>query len=188
MDRTDALRKYQSLLRMTVGRGATPAEADTAKGLAERLAARFGFSPADAQQSTSHTSNPFAGWDMNDILRRARETARREQAAREAAARETARQARARQQARENVNRARQQQAGQQAREQQQAQDRQWQYDYEAARRTWHWEMRKCGKANCWCSRVDTKAGNGHGPYRYSKKRTGTKVNSVYLGKGTRAS
>jgi len=177
MDRTDALRKYQSLLRMTVGRGATPAEADTAKGLADRLAARFGFGPADAQQDTRSSSshgNPWASqWD--DIIRRARETAAREQAAR---------QARARQQARENVNRARQQQAGQQAREDQQAHDRQWQYDYEAARRTWHWESRKCGKANCWCRHVDTKAGQGHGPYRYAKKRTGAKVNSVYLGKG----
>jgi hypothetical protein len=177
MDRTDALRKYQSLLRMTVGRGATAPEAATAKGLADRLAARFGFGPADAQQNTQRTSsshsNPWANaWD--DIVRQAREAAAREQAARE----------QARRQARENVNRARQQQAGQQAREDQQAHDRQWQYDYEAARRTWHWEMRKCGKAACWCSRVDTKAGQGHGPYRYAKKRTGTKVNSVYLGKG----
>jgi hypothetical protein len=175
MDRTDALRKFQSLLRMTVANGATPAEADTAKGLADRLASRFGFGPADAQQprtSSARASSTWANaWD--DIVRQAREAAAREQAAREAAARAR------RQQAREQAS----SHAGQQAREDQQARDRQWQYDYEAARRTWHWEHRKCGKSNCWCRLADIKAGQGHGPYRYAKKRTGAKVNSVYLGK-----
>jgi len=181
MDRTDALRKFQSLRRMTVARGATAPEAATAQGLADRLAARFGFGPAD-EQSGTQARNPFSGFNRSDpwddIIRRAREAA---EAARRA---DEARQARARQQARENVNRARQQQAGQQAREDQQERDRQWQYDYEAARRTWHWEHRKCGKSNCWCARADVKLAQGHGPYRYAKKRTGAKVNSVYLGKG----
>jgi hypothetical protein len=173
MDRTDALRKYQSLRRMTVANGATPAEADTAQGLADRLAARFSFTSADDAQQ--HTANRFqSAWE--DIVRQAQQAAARERA-------RAAQDANARAKAREDVRKAREDAAGRKAREEQQTRDRQWWYDYEAARRTWHWEMRKCGKANCWCKLVDTKAGQGHGPYRYAKKRTGAKVNSVYLGK-----
>ena len=43
-----------------------------------------------------------------------------------------------------------------------------------------HWEYRHCGKRRCWCARRGAK---GHGPYRYTKRRTGTTVRSIYWGR-----
>lgn len=175
MDRADALRKFQALRKMTVARGATPGEAATAKGLADRLASRFGFSEADADSRNAFDFMREAMQHQRDAM--AREHAAR--AAREAAAREAARAAR------EAAARQRHPGAGAQARDDAHERDRQWWYDYNAARRTWHWEHRKCGDQNCWCSTAPK--GYGHGPYRYSKQRRGRKVNSVYLGRPGRA-
>lgn len=41
----------------------------------------------------------------------------------------------------------------------------------------WNWEYRRCGKRNCHCAK-----GGRHGPYKYSKRREGKKVVSVYIG------
>jgi len=43
MDREDARRRIAALLKMTVARGCTPAEAATARRLAETLAQKHGF-------------------------------------------------------------------------------------------------------------------------------------------------
>ena len=40
-------------------------------------------------------------------------------------------------------------------------------------------EYRRCGNPSCWCA-TDPR---GHGPYRYSKRRVGAKVVSVYRGR-----
>lgn len=50
--------------------------------------------------------------------------------------------------------------------------------EHRAAKR-WAWEYRRCGKARCGCMR----GGGPHGPYKYSKKRKGKKVVSIYVGK-----
>lgn len=53
---------------------------------------------------------------------------------------------------------------------------------YRAERRAaikWKWEYRRCSKSNCHCAR----GGNGHGPYKYAKRRTGKLVRSIYIGK-----
>jgi len=42
------------------------------------------------------------------------------------------------------------------------------------------WEYRRCGKANCHCSRAGS---DRHGPYKYGKRREGRKVRSLYYGK-----
>lgn len=184
MDRADALRKYQSLRKMTVSRGATEGEADTAQRLADRLAERFGFTSADDTAQVNAFEEIMRRWAAEGAARAARERAY--EAARQQAARE-AREAAAARKYREQQAEAARKAAGQASGEQagpDGAWDRQWWYDYQAARRTWHWEMRKCGKASCWCKLADVKAGQGHGPYRYAKKRSGAKVNSVYLGRG----
>src|SRR5260370_20953026 len=43
---------------------------------------------------------------------------------------------------------------------------------------TYAWEYRTCGKPRCRCMRV----GYRHGPYKYSKRREGKKVVSIYRG------
>ena len=64
---------------------------------------------------------------------------------------------------------------------------REWRADF-AARYTraeqraatrFKWEYRRCGKQRCHCA---SRGDRGHGPYRYSKKREGRKVRSIYLG------
>lgn len=40
------------------------------------------------------------------------------------------------------------------------------------------WEYRTCGKPQCRCFR-----GSKHGPYKYGKKRRGSTVVSIYLGR-----
>src|SRR5262245_12731478 len=42
----------------------------------------------------------------------------------------------------------------------------------------WRWEWRRCGKRRCHC-----RGGALHGPYKYSKRRRGKTVVSVYRGK-----
>jgi hypothetical protein len=46
------------------------------------------------------------------------------------------------------------------------------------AARNWRWEYRKCGKDSCWCAT----ATQGHGPYKYGKRREGKTVRSIYMG------
>ena len=43
---------------------------------------------------------------------------------------------------------------------------------------TYAWEYRTCGKRRCRCMR----GGSPHGPYKYSKRRRGKKVVSIYRG------
>src|SRR5262245_35893655 len=45
-------------------------------------------------------------------------------------------------------------------------------------RASWRWEWRRCGKRGCHC-----RWGALHGPYKYSKRRRGKTVVSVYRGK-----
>src|SRR5262249_17573100 len=56
---------------------------------------------------------------------------------------------------------------------------RDWRDDFERTYKRYSWEFRRCGKAKCWCSR----AAQGHGPYRYAKKRVNGVPHSIYGGK-----
>lgn len=112
-DREAARRKWRSLLRMTVARGCTQPEADTAALLAHRLDLRYGFTG----ETPAHPESGFAERHAADERR--------------------------------------------------------------AAMR-WKWEYRRCGKPNCWCMGTTRP---GHGPYKYGKRRSGTYVTSVYIGR-----
>src|SRR5438552_12078775 len=46
------------------------------------------------------------------------------------------------------------------------------------AAQRWHWEYRRCGKPRCRCN-----DGHLHGPYKYTKRREGQRVRSIYLGR-----
>ena len=114
MTRLEAKRKIESLLRMKVSRGATPAEEATARRLAEALASKFGFSIRPLRTE----------WRPDFDQRFARAEKR--------------------------------------------------------AGMRFNWEYRRCWKPRCHCMRT---SGQGHGPYRYGKKRSGRRVHSIYLGR-----
>lgn len=75
MTREEAQRKWNQLHKMTVERGCTQAEADTARRLAAALAARFGFGQRDSEsQESPRSSRP--NWDAR-YERAERKAARR---------------------------------------------------------------------------------------------------------------
>jgi len=169
-----ARRKFDALRRMTTARGCTPEEADTARKLAEALAKKWGFPWSDMFEERRDR-----GAADDAVLRRAREFAeemkrRAEQAFRSKRARAEADAEAARRAAEEKMSRAERQ-----AKADAEAGEREFNSRFDEASRKWHWEYRKCGKSNCWCAN-DPK---GHGPYKYSKKRTGKTVRTIYRGR-----